>query len=289
MKQGARADKRSPTSTLAPDRRSVYHRLVLNFFDAMTDFEIKITRDKNEIEAAQKLRFEVFNLEMGKGLASSYERGLDVDDYDPICEHLIVRDLESNRVAGTYRLLLGSEAKNHFGFYSEREFNLEKIKKLREQSLELGRSCAHKDYRDKALIPLMWEAIAHYVKSHRVRYLFGCASLYTIDPREVSESFTLLKAKYYAPAALRVLPVPDKSFPQLNEEAEIEDEQTLFSRLPSLIKGYLRVGALICGPPAIDREFGTSDFFLLLDMNNLSTEYLRRFGLMGSRVQSAVG
>src|SRR2546426_9900929 len=77
----------------------------------MSDFEIKITRDKNEIEEAQKLRFEVFNLEMGKGLASSYERGLDVDDYDPLCEHLIVRDLESNRVAGTYRLLLGSEAK----------------------------------------------------------------------------------------------------------------------------------------------------------------------------------
>ena len=277
-----------------PVLRPIAHRSTIIcidffFFDDMSDFEIKITRDKNEIEEAQKLRFEVFNLEMGKGLASSYERGLDVDDYDPLCEHLIVRDLESNRVAGTYRLLLGSEAKKHFGFYSEREFNLEQIKKLGDQALELGRSCAHKDYRDRALIPLMWEAIAHYVKSHRVRYLFGCASLYTTDPREVSESFALLKAKYYAPEGHRVFLLPGKSFPNLNKEAQVDDEQALFSRLSSLVKGYLRVGALVCGPPAIDPEFGTSDFFLLLDMNNLSTEYLRRFGLIGSRVQSAVG
>ena len=94
------------------------------------DFEIKITRDKHEIQVAQRLRFEVFNMEMQKGLESSYQRGLDVDDFDPFCEHLIVRDLKNGHVVGTYRLLLGSEARRNFGFYSEREFKLDNIKKL---------------------------------------------------------------------------------------------------------------------------------------------------------------
>lgn len=256
---------------------------------AMTDFEIKITRDSGEIQEAQRLRFEVFNLEMEEGLESSYLRGLDVDDYDPLCEHLIVRDLNNRRVVGTYRLLLGSEARRHFGFYSEREFNLEKIKNLSGELLELGRSCAHKDYRDKALIPVMWEAIADYVKNHQVRYLFGCASLHTTHPPEVSELFSLLKKRHYASEEFRVHPVPDKFVPDLDENVRIEGDQTLFLRLPSLIKGYLRVGALLCGPPALDLEFGTTDLFLLLDVKKMSNEYLRRLGFSGSKVHSAVG
>ena len=244
----------------------------------MSDFEFKITRDRDEVREAQKLRFEVFNLEMKKGLESSYARGLDLDDFDPICDHLIVHEPNVKRVVGTYRLLLGSEARRHFGFYSEREFNLENIKKLSGELLELGRSCAHKDYRDKAVIHLMWQAIADYVKNHRVRYLFGCASLPTVDPGEVSELFSLLKGRYYAPEELRVHPLPEKSLPQLDGNAAIRDPESLFLRLPSLIKGYLRFGALVCGPPALDLEFGTTDFFLLLDVHQASAEYLGRFG-----------
>lgn len=255
----------------------------------MAHLEIKITRDVKEIEEAQRLRFQVFNLEMNKGLESSYQHGLDVDDFDPFCEHLIVRDLKKQEVVGTYRLLLGSQARKHIGFYSEREFNLENIKNLRGELLELGRSCARKDYRDRALIPLMWEAIADHVKNHRVRFLFGCASLYTTDVREVSEVFSLLKDRYYAAEAYRVQPVAKKHFPQLEENLKIADEQNLFFRLPSLIKGYLRIGALVCGPPALDLEFGTADFFLLLDIDKMSGEYLGRFGLSASKVRNAVG
>src|SRR5712692_7905644 len=147
----------------------------------MSDFEIKITRDPDEIHEAQKLRFEVFNLEMKKGLEESYQRGLDVDQFDSVCDHLIVRERNQRRVVGTYRLLLGSEARKHSGFYSEQEFNLENIKKLDGELLELGRSCAHRDYRDRALIHLMWQTIAEYVKNHQVQYLFGCASFPTTD------------------------------------------------------------------------------------------------------------
>ncbi len=254
----------------------------------MSDFEIKITRNPDEIREAQKLRFEVFNLEMKKGLKSSYERGLDFDDFDPICDHLIVRERNQRRVVGTYRLLLGSEARRHFGFYSEREFNLENIKKLSGELLELGRSCAHKDYRDKALINLMWQTIADYVKNHQVRYLFGCASLPTTEAREVSAFFSLIKEKYYAPDEFRVHPLPEKSLAGWDGNVNIADPESLFFRLPSLIKGYLRIGALLCGPPALDLEFGTTDLFLLLDINQASAEYLRRFGLSASKVSHAV-
>lgn len=255
----------------------------------MSDFEIKITRDRNEIQEAQRLRFEVFNLEMKKGLELSYQRGLDVDDYDPVCDHLIVRDLNNRKVVGTYRLLLGSQARRHFGFYSEREFDLENIKKLSGELLELGRSCAHKDYRDKTLIPFMWDAIADYVKSHKVRYIFGCASLLTTRPLEVSQSFSYLKARHYAPGEFRVHPVAEKSLPGLQDNVKTDDQQAIFLRLPSLIKGYLRVGALLCGPPALDAEFGVTDLFLLLDVTKMSADYRRRFGFIGPDTQNALG
>jgi putative hemolysin len=254
----------------------------------MSGLEIKIATDEDEVREAQKLRFHVFNLEMNKGLKASYERGLDTDDFDAFCDHLIVRDFESREVVGTYRLLLGSQAKNNIGFYSEREFNLRNIKCLEGELLELGRSCARKDFRDKALIPLMWEAIAQYVKEHHVRYLFGCGSLYTTDVNGVSQCFSLLKRKYYAPENFRVEPLAHCRFDGVTDDDAI-DEQATFLKLPSLIKGYLRLGAVACGPPALDREFGTADFLVLLDIQKLSSEYLRRFGLAADRVRDAVG
>lgn len=255
----------------------------------MAEFEIKITRDRSEIREAQRLRFEVFNLEMKKGLQASYRQGLDVDDYDPLCDHLIVRDPNNKKVVGTYRLLRGSEAVKHFGFYSEREFVLDNIKRLSGESLELGRSCAHKDYRAKALISFMWDAIADYVKRHNVRYIFGCASLLTTEPAEVSRFYAYLKGNYYAPEDLRVSPVPEKIFPGLDEGVAVANGESVFMRLPSLIKGYLRVGARLCGPPALDAEFGTTDLFLFLDVGEMTAEYKSRFGLTGPRRRDAAG
>lgn len=254
----------------------------------MAELEIKITTEESEVREAQRLRFQVFNLEMSKGLRASYESGLDADDFDRFCDHLIVRDLPNKEVVGTYRLLLGSRASRHIGFYSEGEFDLENIKRLDGELLEVGRSCARKDFRDRALIPLMWESIARYVSTHRVRYLFGCGSLYTTDPQEVSESFSLLKRRYYADASLRVAPLPRCRFDGVSDDLAIADEHAVFVKLPSLIKSYLRLGAVVCGPPALDREFGTADFFLLLEMDKLSAEYLNRFGLIGSKVKDAV-
>ncbi len=245
----------------------------------MADFEVKIAVESSEIEEAQRLRFQVFNLELKKGLESSYERELDIDEFDPFCDHLIVRDLRSRDVVGTYRLLRGEQARRNIGFYSEKEFDLSRIKRLDGELLELGRSCARKDFRDRSLIPLMWEAIAEQVKKHRIRYLFGCGSLYTTDMGEISPIFSLLKRKYYTAEAVRVWPLEKCRFYGLCEHAEAIDEAALFQKVPSLIKGYLRAGAQIAGPPALDREFGTADLFLLLDFASLRGEYLKRLGM----------
>lgn len=253
----------------------------------MADFEIKIATGADEIEEAQRLRFQVFNLELNKGLKSSYERGLDIDEFDPFCDHLIVRDLKSGEVVGTYRLLRGDQARRHIGFYSEKEFDLSRIKRLDGELMELGRSCARRDFRDRALIPLMWEAIVEKVRAHNVRYLFGCGSLYSTDSAEVSAMFALLKKKYYADHAYRVLPLNACKFQGLIDDAEVADEQALFQKLPSLIKGYLRIGALVCGPPALDAEFGTADFFLLLDFASLKEGYLKRLGLADVKASDA--
>src|SRR5918996_2875786 len=189
----------------------------------MADFEVKIATERSEIEQAQRLRFQVFNLELNKGLQSSYAHGLDIDEFDPYCDHLLVRDLKSGDVVGTYRLMLGSQARQNIGFYSEREFDLSQIKLLDGELMELGRSCARKDFRDRALIPLMWEAIADQVKKHQVRYLFGCGSLYTTDIAEVSAIFSLLQNKYYAPPAYRVAPVAKCAFQNI-EHVSVTDE-----------------------------------------------------------------
>jgi putative hemolysin len=253
----------------------------------MADFEVKIAATAGEIEEAQRLRFQVFNLELQKGLKSAYERGLDVDEFDPFCDHLIVRDLKSGDVVGTYRLLRGSQARRHIGFYSEKEFDLSRIKQLDGELMELGRSCARKDFRERALIPLMWEAIAEQVRAHDVRYLFGCGSLYTTDSMEVSAVFSLLKNKYYAAEDCRVFPVDARRFEGLADDTAVDDEYALFQKLPSLIKGYLRIGALVCGPPALDVEFGTADFFLLLDFASLKEGYLKRLGLADVKASDA--
>lgn len=245
----------------------------------MAEFEVKIATNAREIEEAQRLRFQVFNLELNKGLKASYQRGLDVDEFDPYCDHLLVRDLKSGDVVGTYRLLRGSQARQHIGFYSEKEFDLSRIKKLDGELMELGRSCARKDFRDRSLLPLMWEAIAEQVRLHSVRYLFGCGSLYTTEATEVSAIFSLLKNRYYAPKTFRVHPAMNCRFPTSLADVAMNDEQAFFQKLPSLIKGYLRIGAMVCGPPALDQEFGTADFFLLLDFGSLKEEYLKRLGL----------
>ena len=120
-----------------------------------------------------KLRFEVFNLELSEGLQSSYQTGLDMDEYDDYCDHIIVMDTTKDVVVGTYRLLPGYRAENGIGYYSESEFEMFNLRRLSGNKLELGRACVHRDYRGSAVLNLMWAGIAQYIENYDINYLFG--------------------------------------------------------------------------------------------------------------------
>lgn len=244
----------------------------------MPDFEIKFAANPKEVQAAQRLRFEIFNVEMKKGLASSYASGLDQDEYDPLCDHLLIIDKKKNLTIGTYRLLLRSRLGSQGSFYSESEFDISNIKKLKGEILEMGRSCVHKDYRRNAIVSLLWGGIVEYMKKHGVGYIIGCPSLYIMNTGELSGIYTLMKESYFSPKEFRVFPKNGKAVAHLRDCADIKgEEKKIFLKLPALIRSYLKVGAFVCGEPAVDHEFGSVDFFMLLDVKNASGPYLKRF------------
>lgn len=240
-------------------------------------FEIKIADSLQEIEAALRLRFEVFNLELKEGLQSSFETGFDSDVYDTFCDHLIVKEKSTGRVVGTYRLLRQSKAEQHIGFYSENEFDLSSLKKNTGRSLELGRSCVAKEFRSIAVINLLWSGIARYIEMHGVTHLFGCASLHSTVAREIAPAYYYLIRNYLAPKEFWSFPHTDRRMNFLSIFVTEEEERAAFSSLPPLMKGYLRLGALICGEPAVDNEFGTTDFLILVDTAKITERYKEHY------------
>src|SRR5271169_324508 len=225
-------------------------------------FIVKLAEYYEELVKALRLRFDVFNRELNEGLDRSYVTGMDRDSYDDYCDHLIIIDTRCDKVVGTYRLLLGSIAENNIGYYSEGEFDMTAIRAIGGEKLELGRSCVHRDYRNAGVINLLWAGIARYVEIYDVRHLFGCGSLHTDDPAEVSMVYSYMNTFHRSSAEFTVYPMKKLRGVRLSR---IVDQKTAFDKLPPLIKGYLRLGALICGEPAYDDEFGTTDLYLLLE------------------------
>ncbi len=166
--------------------------------------EVSLASSFAEIDAAMRLRFEVFNLELFEGLVSSYDKGYDSDAYDAYCDHLIVKDLALGQVVGTYRLLRGSVAQRNIGFYSENEFDLSNLKRLPGESLELSRSCVAGSHRSSSAINLLWSAITRYAAQLRVKYLFGCASLHCATTAEAQPIYSYLRGRHFAPGEYRI-------------------------------------------------------------------------------------
>ncbi|MDD8019553.1 MAG: GNAT family N-acetyltransferase [Bacteroidota bacterium] len=245
----------------------------LNTLVETSAYIIKIADSLAEIEAALRLRFDVFNIEMKEGLQSSFETGFDSDVYDTFCDHIIVKERASGNIVGTYRLLRQDVAERNIGFYSEGEFDLSRFKKIPGQSLELGRSCVAKEFRSIAVINLLWKGIARYIELHSIDHLFGCASLHSTKEREVAPAYFYLMHHHLAPKEYRVHPLVQH---RMNFENCLPNETELrgaFSSLPPLLKGYLRLGAVICGEPARDLEFGTTDFLILLETGSITERY----------------
>lgn len=243
----------------------------------MSNFQVKLAQTEEEKNQAYKLRYEIFLKELGDAKQTLPADGIEQDIYDKNCDHLIVIDTSKNLTIGTYRLLSGKNVNPKIGFYAEKIFQIDKIKNLGKNILEVGRSCVHKLYREKLVIELLWKGIAEYIKQNNIRYLFGSVRLYTIDPCEISEITSLIKEKYYAPEKMRVYSLKECTFKELDQSIIIKDPKKTFLKLPALAKGYLRLGMKVCGEPAWDKHLESVVFLIILDIEEMTPAYRKHF------------
>jgi putative hemolysin len=233
-------------------------------------YAIRLAQDASEVRAAQALRFAVFNLELNEGLVESLATGLDADSFDEVCDHLLVEHQPTGEIVGTYRLQTGPTAAANLGYYSEQEFDFAPYEPIRGELIELGRACVHAQHRNLVVLGLLWKGIAAYARERGGRYLCGCSSITSQDPTVGASAYTELCRKHLAPFALQTRPTRafDCPLDQLAEDAP---------KIPKLLRAYLSIGAKICGPPALDRQFKTIDFLTLLDLHALPALVRARF------------
>ncbi len=233
-------------------------------------YRVRLAHTAADLRAAQALRFEVFNLELDEGLAQSWDSGLDADPFDAICDHLIVDDALSGQVLGTYRLQTGERAASGLGYYSAREFDFGPLEPQRHAMLELGRACIDQAHRNFTVLNLLWKGIAAYARDHGARYMVGCCSLNSQDARVGAAAYRVLLPQL-APSAWQTLPRPAFA-------CSLAAEAGMAPKIPRLLSAYLALGAAICGPPALDREFRTIDFLTWLDLRSPTMLALQQRG-----------
>ena len=233
-------------------------------------FRVSLATSAADLVECQRLRYNVFNVELGEGLSTSERSGLDIDPFDAFCDHLMVRDLETNKLVGTYRLQTGEVAHRNLGYYGNQLFDFSVYDQVRKQVLELGRACVHIDFRNIMVLHALWKGIAVYATRHESRYLFGCSSISSQDQNYGAAMYESLKDKYLVEPALRTVPQPGHNCESNGVPVEV-------SRPPRLFRAYLEISGRICGPPAIDREFKTIDFLTLIDLAKLPDRVLTRF------------
>ena len=237
---------------------------------ATSHFRVGLAASPADLEACQRLRYLVFNAELGSGLSVSESSGLDRDEFDPICDHLMVYEAATRELAGTYRLQTGYRAKSNLGYYSERLFDFTRYEPLRREILELGRACVHKDFRSLPVLHMLWKGIARYAERRKLRYLLGCSSLTSQNQNDGVALYKELREGYLAAPHLRTVPRPGFA-------CASDGTPTSPPCLPRLFRAYLEISGRIAGPPAIDREFKTIDFLTVVDLHNLPGRVRARF------------
>jgi putative hemolysin len=245
--------------------------------------EARLAETDTEIAAAQALRYRVFYDEMG-AVPSELVRAArrDIDDYDGRCDHLLVLDhAAGGAVVGTYRLLRQEVAEAHRGFYSAGEYDLSPLiatSRAHGQLLELGRSCVAPEHRNPATIALLWRGIASYLKLHGIAYMFGCASFHGADPAVHAAELAWLHHNHLAPPELRAKALPGPNIDMNLMPPTAYDPRLTQRALPPLIKGYLRVGAMVGDGACVDRQFNTVDVFVVMPVERITSRYAERFG-----------
>jgi len=238
--------------------------------------EVRLASSPDEVRAAQRLRFEVFNLDQGIGLSDAVSSGLDEDEFDPYCEHLLVVDNQEGRVVGTYRMLPPDRVPP-FGYYSETEFDLTKIRASGLKVLELGRSCVAPGRRDGRIIDMLFRGLGVYSRRTGTDALMGCASIHGRDIELLRQVYAaLVRERLLVGPELTVTPLATHVVPGVEIPPEDFDAGIL-ERIPPLFRAYLSLGARVGGLPAYDALFKTTDFFILLILSQVTEGYARRF------------
>jgi putative hemolysin len=243
-----------------------------NFYAAKgSSYEVGLAHSQDDVREAQRLRYEVFNREYGARFIGS-AAGLDTDSFDPYCDHLIVRSKGTGEVVGTYRVLLPEQA-HHIGrYYSQSEFFMTRIERQIPNLVELGRSCVDPEHRNGAVIMLLWSAIIRYMRHHNRRHLIGCASVSMRDGgTQAASLWNRFRSESMVDSLLEAFPKHPVAFSRIPVDTKVQE--------PALIRGYLKIGAKVCGEPSWDPDFNTADFLLLMDLQSMHPRYARHFGL----------
>lgn len=240
---------------------------------------VRLASSAADIEAAQRLRWDVFYRERGAKCLD--DSALDRDAYDPVCDHLLVEDCASGtpEVIGTYRLLRQSVAAPRAGFYSAGEYDLAPLSRSHGEQLELGRSCVAADYRDAGTIQLLWRGIASYLRQHQISTMFGCASFPGVDPEAHADTLSYLWHNHLALPALRARALEERYIDMARLPLGSYDPRQAMRKLPPLVKAYLRVGAQVGDGAVIDHQFNTVDIFIVMPVAEISNRYIDRFGV----------
>ncbi len=235
--------------------------------------DVAWARHLDEVRAAQRLRHQIFAGEMGARLDTSLP-GHDIDLFDDYCEHLLVRDQATQEVIGTYRVLTPEQAQRIGSTYSELEFDLTRLRPLRERMVELGRSCVHPDHRHGGVIMALWGALAEFMVRNQLDTMIGCASIPMLHNGVVSGDVAAsiwrqVREAHLAPIEHQVWPRLPLPVDELDSHLEVEP--------PALIKGYLRLGAKVLGAPAWDPDFNSADLPMMMRIQDLPARYRKHF------------
>ncbi|MEI7607279.1 MAG: GNAT family N-acyltransferase [Rhodospirillaceae bacterium] len=246
------------------------------------NLEVRLAKSAAEIDAAQKLRYEVFYHEMAaRPTDEMAARCRDFDDFDPLCDHLLV--IDHNRgsgpegVVGTYRLIRRAAAARAGAFYSSHEYDIGRLIALPGEILELGRSCVDAEYRNSGTMQLLWRGIAAYVWELKIELMFGCGSLPGTNPQALALPLSYLYHNHLAPEHLRPVALPERYADMRLMPAEAIDKKQALRELPPLIKGYLRLGGFIGDGAVIDHQFNTTDVCIVVKTDQVTEKYYRHY------------